>query len=42
MPDTRLVRIKSAGHILMENDRKAVAGALSELFARQKAKQEIQ
>ena len=29
IPETRLVRIKSAGHILMENDPKAVAGALA-------------
>jgi pimeloyl-ACP methyl ester carboxylesterase len=33
IPDTRLVRIKSAGHIPMENDPKAVAGALAEFFA---------
>ena len=33
IPETRLVRIKSAGHIPMENDPKAVAGALIELFA---------
>ena len=32
-PETVLVRIKSAGHLLMENDPKAVAGALAELFA---------
>ena len=30
IPETRLVRIKSAGHIPMENDPKAVAGALAE------------
>jgi pimeloyl-ACP methyl ester carboxylesterase len=33
IPDTRLVRIKSAGHIPMENDPKTVAGALAEFFA---------
>ena len=33
IPETRLVRIKSAGHIPMENDPKAVAGALAEFFA---------
>ena len=33
IPDARLVRIKSAGHIPMENDPKAVAGALVEFFA---------
>ena len=33
IPATRLVRIKSAGHIPMENDAKAVAGALAEFFA---------
>jgi len=33
MRSTRLVRIKSAGHISMENDPKAVAGALAEFFA---------
>jgi pimeloyl-ACP methyl ester carboxylesterase len=33
IPETRLVRIKSAGHIPMENDTKAVAGALAEFFA---------
>jgi len=33
IPETRLVRIKSAGHIPMENDPKAVAGALVEFFA---------
>jgi pimeloyl-ACP methyl ester carboxylesterase len=33
IPETRLVRIKSAGHIPMENDPKAVAGALGEFFA---------
>ena len=31
--NARLVRIKSAGHIPMENDPKAVAGALAEFFA---------
>jgi len=33
IPETRLVRIKSAGHIPMKNDAKAVAGALAEFFA---------
>src|SRR3981189_3210118 len=33
IPETRLVRIKSAGHIPMENDPKAVTGALIEFFA---------
>jgi len=33
IPETTLVRIKSAGHIPMENDAKAVAGALAEFFA---------
>ena len=33
IPDTRLVRIRSAAHIPMENDPKAVAGALTEFFA---------
>ena len=33
IPETRLVQIKSAGHIPMENDPKAVAGALAEFFA---------
>ena len=33
MPETRLVRIKSAGHIPMENDPKGVAGALAGFFA---------
>src|ERR1700740_2830519 len=33
IPETRLVRIKSAGHIPMENDPKAVAAALAEFFA---------
>jgi pimeloyl-ACP methyl ester carboxylesterase len=33
IPETRLVRIKSAGHIPMENDPQAVAGALIEFFA---------
>ena len=32
IPETRLVRIKSAGHIPMENDPKAVAGALAEFL----------
>ena len=32
IPETRLVRIKSAGHIPMENDPKAVAGALAKFF----------
>jgi pimeloyl-ACP methyl ester carboxylesterase len=33
IPKTRLVRIKSAGHIPMENDPQTVAGALAEFFA---------
>jgi pimeloyl-ACP methyl ester carboxylesterase len=33
IPATRLVRIRSAGHIPMENDPRAVAGALAEFFA---------
>lgn len=33
IPETRLVRIKSAGHIPMENDPQAVARALAEFFA---------
>ena len=33
IPKTRLVRIKSAGHIPMENNPNAVAGALAEFFA---------
>jgi pimeloyl-ACP methyl ester carboxylesterase len=33
IPESKLVRIKSAGHIPMENDPKAVAGALAEFFA---------
>jgi hypothetical protein len=33
IPETMLVRIKSAGHIPMENDPKAAAGALAEFFA---------
>jgi pimeloyl-ACP methyl ester carboxylesterase len=33
IPETRLVRLKSAGHIPMENDPKAVAEALAEFFA---------
>jgi pimeloyl-ACP methyl ester carboxylesterase len=33
IPETRLVRIKSAGHIPMESDPEAVAGALAEFFA---------
>jgi pimeloyl-ACP methyl ester carboxylesterase len=32
IPETKLVRIKSAGHIPMENDPKAVARALAEFF----------
>jgi hypothetical protein len=32
VPETMLVRIKSAGHIPIENDPKAVAGALAEFF----------
>ncbi len=33
IPETRLVPIQSAGHIPMENDTKAVAGALAGFFA---------
>jgi pimeloyl-ACP methyl ester carboxylesterase len=33
IPETRLVRIKSAGHVPMENDPKAIAGALAECSA---------
>jgi pimeloyl-ACP methyl ester carboxylesterase len=33
IPETRLVLIKSAGHIPIENDPEAVAGALAEFFA---------
>ncbi len=33
IPETRLIRIKSAGHIPMENEPKAVTGALTEFFA---------
>lgn len=33
IPATRLVRIRSAGHIPMENDPRAVAGALAGFFA---------
>jgi pimeloyl-ACP methyl ester carboxylesterase len=33
IPETKLVRIKSAGHIPMENDPRAVAGALAKFFA---------
>jgi pimeloyl-ACP methyl ester carboxylesterase len=33
VPSTKLVRIRSAGHIPMENDPRAVAGALAEFFA---------
>jgi pimeloyl-ACP methyl ester carboxylesterase len=33
IPKTRLVRIKSAGHIPMEINPNAVAGALAEFFA---------
>jgi pimeloyl-ACP methyl ester carboxylesterase len=33
IPETRFVRIKSTGHIPMENNAQAVAGALSEFFA---------
>ena len=33
IPKRRLVRIKSAGHIPMENNPNAVAGALAEFFA---------
>jgi len=36
IPVTRLVRIKSAGHIPMENDSEAVAGALAQFFAAQR------
>ena len=32
IPATKLVRIRSAGHIPMENDPRAVAGALAEFF----------
>jgi pimeloyl-ACP methyl ester carboxylesterase len=32
MPETTLVRIKSAGHIPMENDPEGVAGALAGFF----------
>jgi len=32
IPATRLVRIRSAGHIPMENDPRAVAGALAQFF----------
>jgi pimeloyl-ACP methyl ester carboxylesterase len=32
IPETRLVRIKSACHIPMENNAEAVAGALAEFF----------
>ncbi|WGD52406.1 alpha/beta hydrolase [Bradyrhizobium sp. CB1650] len=35
IPETKLVRISSAGHIPMENDPKGVAGALAEFFAKQ-------
>ena len=40
IPETRLVRIKSAGHIPMENDPKAVAGALAEFFAAERRRRE--
>jgi pimeloyl-ACP methyl ester carboxylesterase len=33
IPESKLVRIKSAGHIPMENDPKAVAGALAQVFS---------
>jgi pimeloyl-ACP methyl ester carboxylesterase len=33
IPESKLVRIKSAGHIPMENDPKAVAGALAQFFS---------
>ena len=33
IPETKLVRIKSAGHIPMENDPRAVAGALAQFFS---------
>jgi pimeloyl-ACP methyl ester carboxylesterase len=33
IPETRLVRIKSAGHIPMENNALAAADTLSEFFA---------
>ena len=33
IPETELVRIKSAGHIPMENDPQAVAWALSQFFS---------
>ncbi len=42
IPVTRLVRIKSAGHIPMENDPKAVTGALTEFFTRQREEQGAQ
>jgi pimeloyl-ACP methyl ester carboxylesterase len=42
IPVTRLVRIKSAGHIPMENDPKAVTGALTEFFATQRVKRGAQ
>ena len=32
IPETTLIRIKAAGHIPMENNPKAVAGALAEFF----------
>jgi pimeloyl-ACP methyl ester carboxylesterase len=32
IPETRLVRIKAAGHIPMENDPRAVAGTLADFF----------
>jgi pimeloyl-ACP methyl ester carboxylesterase len=42
IPNTRLVRVRSAGHIPMENDPKAVAGALTEFFTRQREEQGAQ
>jgi pimeloyl-ACP methyl ester carboxylesterase len=38
IPETRLVRIRSAGHIPMENDPRAVAGALTEFPAGRRPK----
>jgi pimeloyl-ACP methyl ester carboxylesterase len=42
IPNTRLVRVRSAGHIPMENDPKAVAGALTEFFTGQREEQGAQ
>jgi pimeloyl-ACP methyl ester carboxylesterase len=33
IPETKLVRIKSAGHIPMENDPNGVADALAQFFS---------